>query len=40
MPRASRHYIPGYAWHITHRYHKKEFLLQFASEQIGTSVNR
>jgi len=31
MPRASRHYIPGgYAWHITHRCHKKEFLLKFA----------
>jgi len=21
MPRASRHYIPGYVWHITHRCH-------------------
>ena len=29
MPRASRHYIPGYVWHITHRCHKKEFLLKF-----------
>jgi hypothetical protein len=26
MPRASRHYIPGYVWHITHRCHKKEYL--------------
>ena len=29
MPRANRHYIPGYVWHITHRCHKKEFLLKF-----------
>ena len=28
MPRANRHYIPGYVWHITHRGHKKEFLLK------------
>ncbi len=26
MPRAQRHYLPGYIWHITHRCHKKEFL--------------
>ena len=30
MPRAKRFYIPGYVWHITHRCHKKEFLLKFA----------
>ncbi len=29
MPRASRFYLPGYVWHITHRCHKKEFLLKF-----------
>ncbi len=29
MPRANRHYIPGYLWHITHRCHKKEVLLKF-----------
>ena len=29
MPRANRHYIPGYVWHVTHRCHKKEFLLNF-----------
>ena len=29
MPRANRHYIPGCIWHITHRCHKKEFLLRF-----------
>ncbi len=33
MPRAKRHYIPGYVWHITHRCHKKEFLLKFASDR-------
>ena len=29
MPEVNRHYIPGYVWHITHRCHKKEFLLKF-----------
>ena len=29
MARANRHYLPGYVWHITHRCHKKEFLLKF-----------
>ena len=33
MPRANRHYIPGYVWHITHRCHKKEFLLRFARDR-------
>jgi len=33
MPRASRHYIPGYVWHITHRCHKKEYLLKFARDR-------
>ena len=28
MARANRHYISGYIWHITHRCHKKEFLLK------------
>jgi putative transposase len=26
MPRANRHFLPGYIWHITHRCHGKEFL--------------
>jgi len=30
MPRANRYFVPGYAWHITHRCHKKEFLLKLA----------
>jgi putative transposase len=33
MARANRHYIPGYIWHITHRCHKKEFLLKFARDR-------
>lgn len=33
MPRANRHYLPGYVWHITHRCHKKEFLLKFARDR-------
>jgi REP-associated tyrosine transposase len=33
MPRAKRHFLPGYAWHITHRCHKKEFLLKFARDR-------
>jgi REP element-mobilizing transposase RayT len=33
MPRANRHYIPGCVWHITHRCHKKEFLLRFAKDR-------
>lgn len=33
MPRANRHYLPGYIWHITHRCHQKEFLLQFARDR-------
>lgn len=33
MARAHRHYIPGYVWHITHRCHKREFLLKFARDR-------
>jgi REP-associated tyrosine transposase len=33
MPRANRHYIPGYVWHITRRCHKKEFVLKFARDR-------
>lgn len=36
MPRASRHYIQGHVWHISHRCHKKEFLLKFGSEEFVT----
>jgi putative transposase len=33
MPRANRHYVPGCVWHITHRCHKKEFLLKFGRDR-------
>lgn len=33
MPRANRHYLPGYVWHITHRCHQKEFLLKFPQDR-------
>jgi len=33
MPRANRHYLPGYVWHITHRCHQKDFLLRFAQDR-------
>ncbi|SDL30194.1 putative transposase [Geoalkalibacter ferrihydriticus] len=33
MPRACRYFLPGHVWHITHRCHKKEFLLKFARDR-------
>ena len=33
MARAQRHYIPGQLWHITHRCHKREFLLKFSRDR-------
>ncbi|WP_197910390.1 transposase [Desulfosarcina ovata] len=33
MARAYRHFIPGYNWHITHRCHKRDFLLKFAKDR-------
>jgi putative transposase len=33
MARANRHHVPGQVWHITHRCHKKEFLLKFAKDR-------
>jgi putative transposase len=33
MPQGNRYYIPGMIWHITHRCHKKEFLLKFARDR-------
>jgi putative transposase len=33
MPRAHRHFLPGHIWHITHRCHKKQFLLKFAADR-------
>jgi putative transposase len=31
--RANRLFIPGYVWHITHRCHKKDFLLKFSQDR-------
>jgi putative transposase len=33
MARAKRHYIPGQIWHLTHRCHKRDFLLKFAKDR-------
>ncbi|MFP4164769.1 MAG: transposase [Chitinispirillaceae bacterium] len=33
MARANRHHLPGYVWHITHRCHKKEFLLKHSLDK-------
>jgi len=33
MPRGNRYYLSGDVWHITHRCHKREFLLKFARDR-------
>ena len=33
MARAHRHFFPGYIWHLTHRCHKREFLLKFSRDR-------
>ena len=33
MPRANRYRLPGYVWHITHRCHKRSFLLKFKRDR-------
>ncbi len=33
MPRAHRYYLPGHVWHITHRCHKRDFLLKFSKDR-------
>ena len=33
MARANPHHLPGKVWHITHRCHKKEFLLKCARDR-------
>jgi putative transposase len=35
MARASRHYSPGLIWHVTHRCHKREFLLKFEKDKLA-----
>ena len=34
MPRANRYFQSGNVWHITHRCHKKEFLLKFSKDRV------
>ena len=33
MARTHLHYIPGHIWHITHRCHKREFLLKYVKDR-------
>ena len=33
MARAKRHFLPEHAWHLTHRCHKKEFLLKLVKDR-------
>ena len=33
MPRANRYFLSNYIWHITHRCHRKSFLLKFARDR-------
>ncbi len=33
MLRANRFHLPGHVWHITHRCHRREFLLKFARDR-------
>lgn len=33
MRRANRFFRPGHVWHVTHRYHRREFLLKFARDR-------
>ena len=33
MPRASRYWVKGAAYHLTHRCHNRDFLLRFARDR-------
>ena len=33
MARAHRHFVPGHIWHVTHRCHKREFLLKLGRDR-------
>ena len=33
MPRASRYWLAGHVWHLTHRCHRRQFLLRFARDR-------
>ena len=34
MPRANRYFLPGHVWHITHRCHRRDFLLKFQRDRL------
>jgi len=34
VARANRHFIPGHVWHLTHRCHKRDFLLKFGKDRL------
>jgi putative transposase len=33
MPRANRYWMPGHVWHLTHRCHRRQFLLRFGCDR-------
>ncbi len=33
MPRANRSFLRGHVWHVTHRCHKRGFLLKFGKDR-------
>ena len=33
MPRANRCYVEGHIWHVTHRCHRRRFLLRFVRDR-------
>jgi putative transposase len=33
MPRANRYWLSGHVWHLTHRCHRRQFLLRFARDR-------
>jgi putative transposase len=33
MAKANRHFVQGHVWHLTHRCHKREFLLKFKKDR-------
>ena len=33
MPRANRYFLPGHVWHLTHRCHRRGFLLKFVRDR-------
>jgi len=33
MPRANRHWLSGHIWHLTHRCHRRQFLLRFGRDR-------